>query len=199
MDTIGSPTKYSMCLAENEEESPWEPYHVGQGYRAEDSTVTVHFVYGICELHDFQNWEPDRLVHGFASAARNLVQVSTGHWLIGRRADPRYKTEEKEQHFMIICPEHANLFHRQGWDRSRVQAEMYRRARMSFKDLMSIHEPKAFKIAHPELEWLWDDPDALLPVVETPECYPIAVAGAAAGRGAFFWGGGGPITKPVER
>ncbi len=110
MDTIGSPTKYSMCVAENEEDSPWEPYHVQIGFRPEDSTVTVHFVYGICELHDFQSFEADKLVHGFASAAKNLVQVSTGHWLIGRRGDPRYKTEEKERHFMMICPEHARLF-----------------------------------------------------------------------------------------
>ena len=28
MDTIGSPNKYSMCLGENEEQSPWDPYHV---------------------------------------------------------------------------------------------------------------------------------------------------------------------------
>ena len=199
MDTIGSPTKYSMCIAENEEDSPWEPYHVEQGYRPEESTVTVQFVYGICELHDFQSWEADKLVHGFSSAACNLVQVSTGHWLIGRRSDPRYKTEEKEHHFMLICPEHAQLFHQQGWDKNRIRAEMFKQARMSFKDLMLIKEPKAFKIAHPELSWLWDSPDTLLPVVEDPDCYPIAVVGAAAGRGAFFWGAGGPVTKPVER
>ncbi|MEE9198164.1 MAG: hypothetical protein V3U26_00040, partial [Dehalococcoidia bacterium] len=199
MDTIGSPTKYSMCAAENEEESPWEPYHVAQGYAPDDSTVTVHFVYGICELFDFQSQEPEKLVHGFASAACNLAQVSTGHWLIGRRGDPRYKTEEKEHHFMLVCPEHARLLHQQGWDRRRLAEEMYRRARLPFRDLMLAKEPKAFRTAHPELEWLWDSPDTLLPVVESADCFPVAVVGAAAGRGAFLWGAGGPITKPVER
>jgi hypothetical protein len=198
MDTVGSPIKYSMCVAENEEQSPWEPYHVEQGYDRDDSTVTVHFVYGTCELHDFQNWEPEKLVHGFATAACNLGQVSTGKWLIGRRADPRYRTEEKEHHFMIICPEHAQVLHQQGWDKRRVKEEMYRRARMTFRDLMMVQEPKAFRVAHPELQWLWDSPDTLLPVVETPDCYVIAVAGASAGRGAFFWGAGGPVTKRVE-
>ena len=199
MDTVGSSLKYSLCFAENEEQSPWEPYHVDLGYHPSDSTVTVHFVYGTCELHDFQNWEAEKLVHGFATAACNLVQVSTGNWLVGRRADPRYKTEEKEQHFMIICPEHAQVFQRQGWDKARIKEEMYRRARMSFHDLMMSQEPKSFDLVHPDLRWLWDSPDTLLPVVEGPDCYSIAVVGAAAGRGAFFWGAGGPVTKEVER
>ena len=32
MDTIGSPLKYSLCCAENEVASPWEPYHVARGF-----------------------------------------------------------------------------------------------------------------------------------------------------------------------
>ena len=199
MDTVGSPLKYSLCVAENEEQSPWEPYHVDLGYHRNESTVTVHFVYGVCELHDFQSSDADTLVHGFATAACNLVQVPTGSWLVGRRADPRYKTEEKEQHFMIICPEHAQVFHRQGWDKTRIREEMYKRARMTFRDLMTGKEPKNFQLAHPELQWLWDSPDTLLPVVESPDCYSVAVVGAAAGRGAFFWGAGGPVTKEVGK
>src|SRR3546814_11114806 len=30
--TQGSPAKYSFCFGENEEESHWEPYHVGRGF-----------------------------------------------------------------------------------------------------------------------------------------------------------------------
>jgi hypothetical protein len=32
-----------MVLAENEEESPWEPLHVERGFKKEDSTVTLFF------------------------------------------------------------------------------------------------------------------------------------------------------------
>ena len=39
--TIGMPGKYTFCLGENEEESPWEPLHVERGFRREDSTVTA--------------------------------------------------------------------------------------------------------------------------------------------------------------
>jgi hypothetical protein len=43
MGTFGNPGKYSMVLAENEEENPWEPLHVGQGLVREDSALTVSF------------------------------------------------------------------------------------------------------------------------------------------------------------
>src|SRR5437667_381940 len=86
MDTIGSPLKYSLCCAENEAESPWEPYHVMRGFAPDASTITVHFVYGICELHDFRSTTPEHLVQVFATAANNVAQVGTGLWLIGRRA-----------------------------------------------------------------------------------------------------------------
>ena len=39
--TQGSPAKFSFCFGENEEESPWEPYHLRRGYEASDSVVTV--------------------------------------------------------------------------------------------------------------------------------------------------------------
>jgi hypothetical protein len=41
MGTQGNPGKYSMVIAENEEESPWEPLHVEQGYKKEDSAISV--------------------------------------------------------------------------------------------------------------------------------------------------------------
>jgi hypothetical protein len=41
MGTLGNPGKYSMVLGEDEEESPWEPYHVSLGYKKEESTITV--------------------------------------------------------------------------------------------------------------------------------------------------------------
>ena len=52
--------------------------------------------------------------------------------------------------------------------------------------------------AHPELAWLADHPDLPLPVVEDPGCFDLAVVGAAAGRGAYFYGAGEPVTLAVE-
>ncbi len=198
MDTIGSPLKYSLCCAENEAASPWAPYHVTRGFDKDASTVTVHFVYGICELHDFQSTTPEALIQVFATAATNVAQVGTGLWLIGRRADPRFKTEEKEHNTLFICPEHAQIFARAGWGRAEIQEAMYRAARLPFRTLMLNKEPKAMATAHPELTWLRDHPDLPLPVVEDPSCYDIAVVGAAAGRGAYLYGAGESVTMPVD-
>jgi hypothetical protein len=41
MSALGNPGKFSYCIAENEEESPWEPLHVELGFRAEESAITV--------------------------------------------------------------------------------------------------------------------------------------------------------------
>lgn len=197
MDTIGSPLKYSLCCAENEAESPWEPYHAARGLPRDASAVTVQFVYGICELHDFRSTRPEDLVAVFATAATNVAQVGTGLWLIGRRADPRYRTEEREHNFLFVCPEHARLFARAGWGREEVARALHRAARVPFRTLMLNKEPRAFELAHPELAWLGDHPDLPLPVVEDPACFDLAVVGGAAGRGAYFYGAGEPVTRPV--
>lgn len=41
MGVMGNPGKYTMVIAENEEESPWEPLHVEHGFNKIDSTVTL--------------------------------------------------------------------------------------------------------------------------------------------------------------
>lgn len=41
MALLGHPGKFTYCLAEDEEHSPFEPMHVALGYKEEDSVVTV--------------------------------------------------------------------------------------------------------------------------------------------------------------
>jgi hypothetical protein len=41
MSNYGNPGRYSLVLAENEEESPWEPLHVQQGLNKEDNAISV--------------------------------------------------------------------------------------------------------------------------------------------------------------
>ncbi len=40
MGVQGNPAKYTMVIAENEEESLWEPFHVERGFKKEDSTIS---------------------------------------------------------------------------------------------------------------------------------------------------------------
>ena len=38
---MGSPSKHNLCFGEDEENSPWEAFHVSKGFSPDDSTVTV--------------------------------------------------------------------------------------------------------------------------------------------------------------
>ena len=61
MDTIGTPMKFSCCVAENEAKTPWDPWRVQQGFTLEDTTVTVNVPYGMTEFFDFKNSDPELL------------------------------------------------------------------------------------------------------------------------------------------
>jgi hypothetical protein len=43
MGTLGNNWNYTACFAENEERSPWLPFHVDQGFKSTDSTVSIFF------------------------------------------------------------------------------------------------------------------------------------------------------------
>ena len=53
--TFGWPGKYTFCFGENEENSPWEPYHVERGFKPEESTVTVCGINGFIPMHTAGN------------------------------------------------------------------------------------------------------------------------------------------------
>lgn len=46
----GWPGKYSLCFAEDEEGSAWDPFHVDQGFKREDSTVTAASIHSTVNI-----------------------------------------------------------------------------------------------------------------------------------------------------
>jgi hypothetical protein len=70
---IGLPTKFGMCLAENEETSPWPPYHVDQGFTREDSAVTVVTVTGPTDILDLAEEMRCAFLHRHLPSRRVLV------------------------------------------------------------------------------------------------------------------------------
>lgn len=49
---FGHAGKYTCCIAEKEEASPWQPLHVDRGFQADDSTVTVFAAAGPQTVND---------------------------------------------------------------------------------------------------------------------------------------------------
>ena len=108
--THGSPAKYSFCFGENEEESPWEPYHVRRGFAAGDSVVTVMAGEGPHNINDHSSNTGKGLLTTVAGtisqAGANVIS-----------ADGPY--------FVILGPEHAKTIHRDGWTIEAMQEMLY--------------------------------------------------------------------------
>lgn len=60
---LGWPGKStSLCVAENEEASPWPPYHIDMGFGADDDVATVLAVNGMWPITDMHH-EPEQVLH----------------------------------------------------------------------------------------------------------------------------------------
>ena len=200
MDTIGSMSKFGACVAENEERNPWESYRVSKGYSKDVSTVTINVPYGICELFDFENHEPERLTDTFASAAKNLAQVQVGNWIVNTRGIGagvgQYYGEP--QHLILMCPDHARAFHKAGWSIRDIQESLYKKTRAPFGEVMNNRPRASFVANHPELQWLWDKPETEISLSANPDCFDIFVVGGDAGRSLYNYGGTLSITREIK-
>ena len=71
---LGWPGKITCCcFGENEEDSPWEPYHVEHGFRKEDSTVTLIPASGMWPITD-SSPDPENVLHHLTYG-----MATTGH------------------------------------------------------------------------------------------------------------------------
>jgi hypothetical protein len=115
MSTQGQPGKYTFCIAENEEESPWAPFHVERGYARDESTVTVigasagHnvFTYG-CETGAEVL---DHFVGAMTALGHNNVIFPTGP-------------------LIVLGPEHAALLARDGYTKPGIREYLFEHARI---------------------------------------------------------------------
>ncbi len=73
--TLGNPSKYTLCFAENEEDSPWEPLHVARGFKKEDSTVTVAVAYNPITVNASWEGATDRHCASTATVASRQFNI----------------------------------------------------------------------------------------------------------------------------
>ena len=111
MSLLGHPGKFTMCLAEDVERSPFEPMHVALGHDLETSVVTVigadapQSVMGTLDGDDPSG--PDRLL---TSLARAFANVTTNNVALGGG-----------QAALALNPDHAAALARAGHDRASIQ------------------------------------------------------------------------------
>lgn len=101
--TQGTPGKQSLCVAENEEASPWEPLHVERGFAPDDSVVTVHLARSTLAVENRTSAEPEQVL-------RTIADAMSYAGAAGCRAAT-----------VLLGPEHAGLLARRGWTRGAVK------------------------------------------------------------------------------
>jgi len=181
--TLGHPGKYSFCIAENEEESPWAPYHVEAGYRTEDSTVFCIAAEGPHSVTNHLADDPEGILDSIASAMSTIANnnaVSSGSCAV------------------VIGPEHARTIGEKGWSRQDVRNYLWTSAWNTFGDL-SFHG-RYGKVYNQNLpKWYRREPESRIPIVPSADDIHLFVAGGEAGRFSAFLPGWGHMSSPVLR
>jgi hypothetical protein len=168
MSTFGGPSRYSACIGENEEASPWEPLHVEHGFAREDSTVAVMAAEAPQVVADPRS----RTAPDLLSTIARSVEVVAHHKAVGLGDTA-----------LVFSPEHVATLAADGWSKEQVREFLWRRLQKPVRDLVPGRDGG---------EGLTDEmlatfPDGarsetLLPKFQTPGCLKLLVAGGAAGR-----------------
>jgi hypothetical protein len=105
--TLGGQHKYTACLPEREEVSPWEPWHVTLGHDPNLSTVTVMTGESPAGVNDHGSSSAQDLATTLALAMGN-AQVPIG--------SPAFHPVNAET-LLILSPEHATTLGDAGWSK----------------------------------------------------------------------------------
>jgi hypothetical protein len=182
----GQPGKLSSCFAERLHDSPWPGLAQDRGVPAMETGVTLFAGEGPRLIVDQLARTPEQLC---ASLGPALEWV--GH---------------KRQRFafdavLVVGPDHGRIFREHGWDRHRVQGELFEQSKSPAGELVRGVDGSAEGI---EAQFL-TDPDAPVPKFASPDRILIAHAGGDAGLFSMIYGGwvageigSDPVTRSVE-
>lgn len=183
--TLGNPMKFTMCFAEWEERSPWEPLHVERGFAADENVVTLFcMTSGPTLVVDQTSLEASQLASSMAMSLE-----STHH----------PKSYMSSDTLLVVCPEHVDTIMRTtGYTKQRLKDEILEATRRPTKDLVQDHKsgvgiPKEKFASMPE-----EFQNGQLTKFASAKDIHVVIAGSDAGKfsGAFHgWvtGPGGSI------
>lgn len=201
MGTFGYPQNF--VVAENEDSSPWEPYHVEHGFARTDSTVTA------CGTVTW-GWPP--AIYGTeeksaAQAALEFLSLEVTKKPCLARLVERGPKGFQNMITFLIAPPVAKALASAGYTRQKIREYVYEHARVTYKELEFLIEyghSEAFKI--PDLvergllpaEYLVKPTD-LVRVLPSADVINIVVCGDPdRNRVMVLWGGYVmPVTKKI--
>ena len=108
--TLGAPSKYTCCFAEDESDPEWEPVSVSRGFSRGASTVTLFQGHGVEAFVDQKSRTAEALTR---SLAMSLTKI--GH----------PKLVQSARAVLVLSPEHYAIYRESGWDRKRIERALY--------------------------------------------------------------------------
>ena len=168
----GNPLNYAhTCFAENEERSPWAPFHVQKGFKAEESVVSIFRGRTFSHLLEVREntWKQQLLnqVAGFTPTPRTNLTLLVEP-LAARTLKQREGFDTKEQL--------AQWYH----ENSTLSGEVY----WDYQLVINYIEPQARKGVEPFASYLKLPKDAPVPRFAEPEKIGVVVVG---GEKNAYW------------
>jgi hypothetical protein len=174
--TLGHPGKYTYCIAENEENSPWEPLHIERGFMPDESTVTVLAAAAPYSMSDFFNNTALGILRTFADSMANMGSANL------------YRGGEM---LVVIGPEHAHDIASDGWTKGDVKYYLFEYARKLYAEARrgGMYSEEVRQRLWPR--WLdYTREDLMVPLVRSPDEILVIVAGGAGRHSAWVPGWG---------
>lgn len=108
--TLGAPSKYTLCFAEDESDPEWMPLSVARGLPRGASAVTLFQGHGPEAFVDQKSRTAEGLTRSFA-----LSLVTMGHARLTQSA----------RVVVVLSAEHYAIYKEAGWDRKRIERALY--------------------------------------------------------------------------
>jgi hypothetical protein len=102
--TMGTPGKYTCCIAENEENRPWEPWHVERGYKPDESAVTLVAASSMLQVWNYGTHE--QLLRCVGDALSFLGSIAI---------------LDQSPGAVVFAGEHAEVLRASGWSKQRIR------------------------------------------------------------------------------
>ena len=117
---FSTPLRYTACLTENTERSPWETIAAARGHASDENTITCAMVESPRLCYDDASLTPERLLTGLADSMSAMCS-----WNQHVRSD------------MVVAmgPEHATICAKAGMHRADVHAWLIKHAGRRVRDL----------------------------------------------------------------